>query len=188
MSVNRHTWPAAGVAWAGVDVFAGVDRVAVAVQRLHDGGLRLQPRHPFLELTLADRESGTTEEVPAGWLFVFIGASPRTDWLGPDVVRDEKGFLVTGQDLLGHGQCGLGFDRRWPRRDQFLQRFDPARHKGAAPEPNRILAHPERLGDLGAGPARQGEHDRPRPVRLAAIPRVAQGDQPLPLLCVYRNR
>jgi thioredoxin reductase (NADPH) len=34
------------------------------------------------------------------WLFVFIGASPRTDWLGADVVRDAKGFVVTGQDLL----------------------------------------------------------------------------------------
>jgi thioredoxin reductase (NADPH) len=53
------------------------------------------------KLTLADRDSGVTEEVPASWLFVFIGASPRTDWLGPEVVRDDKGFVVTGQDLLG---------------------------------------------------------------------------------------
>ena len=50
-------------------------------------------------LTLADRDTGATEEVPASWLFVFIGASPRTDWLGPDVVRDDHGFVVTGQDL-----------------------------------------------------------------------------------------
>jgi thioredoxin reductase (NADPH) len=50
-------------------------------------------------LTIADREAGTEERVDAGWLFVFIGASPRTDWLGPDVVRDAKGFVVTGQDL-----------------------------------------------------------------------------------------
>ena len=54
-------------------------------------------------LTLADRDSGATEEVPTSWLFVFIGASPRTDWLGPDVVRDAKGFVVTGQDLAGPG-------------------------------------------------------------------------------------
>ena len=26
------------------------------------------------------------------WLFVFIGASPRTDWLGDDVARDEQGL------------------------------------------------------------------------------------------------
>ena len=33
-------------------------------------------------LTLADRAAGTEEEVAANWLFVFIGAAPRTDWLG----------------------------------------------------------------------------------------------------------
>ncbi len=51
-------------------------------------------------LTLADRDAGATEEVAASWLFVFIGASPRTGWLGPDVVRDELGFVVTGHQLL----------------------------------------------------------------------------------------
>jgi thioredoxin reductase (NADPH) len=50
-------------------------------------------------ITLADRETGTEQEVPASWLFVFIGASPRTDWLGEDVVRDTRGFVVTGPDL-----------------------------------------------------------------------------------------
>jgi thioredoxin reductase (NADPH) len=60
-------------------------------------------------LTLADRDSGATEEVATSWLYVFIGASPRTDWLGPDVVRDAKGFVVTGQDL-----AGPGWARRWP--------------------------------------------------------------------------
>jgi thioredoxin reductase (NADPH) len=51
-------------------------------------------------LTLADSDSGATEEVASSWLFVFIGAWPRTEWLGPEVVRDSKGFVVTGQDLL----------------------------------------------------------------------------------------
>jgi thioredoxin reductase (NADPH) len=51
-------------------------------------------------LTLADRDSGVLEEVAASWLFVFIGASPHTEWLGTQVARDEKGFVVTGQDLL----------------------------------------------------------------------------------------
>jgi thioredoxin reductase (NADPH) len=50
-------------------------------------------------LTLLDRGDGTCEEVAASWLFVFIGAQPRTDWLGKDVVRDERGYVVTGPDL-----------------------------------------------------------------------------------------
>jgi thioredoxin reductase (NADPH) len=51
-------------------------------------------------VTLTDRDSGAQEDVSVNWLFVFIGASPRTDWLGGDVARDAKGFIVTGQDLL----------------------------------------------------------------------------------------
>lgn len=51
-------------------------------------------------ITIADRASGTEEEVPTNWLFVFIGASPRTDFLGDDVARDDKGFVITGPDLL----------------------------------------------------------------------------------------
>ena len=50
-------------------------------------------------VTLADRGTGTLEEVETSWLFVFIGASPRTDWLGDAVVRDGRGFVVTGPDL-----------------------------------------------------------------------------------------
>jgi len=52
-------------------------------------------------LTLADRDTGDTEDVDANWLFVFIGAVPRTEWLGDAVVRDSHGFLVTGPELLG---------------------------------------------------------------------------------------
>ena len=51
-------------------------------------------------LTLLNGDSGSKEDVPASWLFVFIGASPRTEWLGPDVSRNDKGFVVTGQELL----------------------------------------------------------------------------------------
>jgi thioredoxin reductase (NADPH) len=60
-------------------------------------------------LTLADRDSGAREELPSSWLFVFIGASPRTDWLGAEIVRDNKGFIVTGQDLQAPG-----LPQRWP--------------------------------------------------------------------------
>ena len=60
-------------------------------------------------LVIADLGSGITEEVSSNWLFVFIGASPRTGWLGADVVRDDKGFIITGQDLLAST-----YARRWP--------------------------------------------------------------------------
>ncbi len=50
-------------------------------------------------ITLRDRNTGAEETVDAGWLFVFIGAAPRTDWLDGIVVRDGRGFVVSGPDL-----------------------------------------------------------------------------------------
>ena len=44
--------------------------------------------------------------------FVFIGASPRTDWLDGVVARDERGFILAGPDARGDG---------WPlKRDPYL--------------------------------------------------------------------
>jgi thioredoxin reductase (NADPH) len=50
-------------------------------------------------ITLCE-DGSQTREVPTNWLFVYIGASPRTDWLGSIVARDARGFVLTGQDLL----------------------------------------------------------------------------------------
>jgi thioredoxin reductase (NADPH) len=58
-------------------------------------------------LELLDAGRGSVEEVRTSSLFVFIGASPRTDWLGAEVARDTKGFLLTGQEVLTSG-------RTWP--------------------------------------------------------------------------
>ena len=60
-------------------------------------------------LTLCDAAGGT-ETVPAGHLFIFIGAAPRTEWLGEQVVRDEHGFVCTGPDLVVEGRRPKG----WP--------------------------------------------------------------------------
>jgi thioredoxin reductase (NADPH) len=62
-------------------------------------------------LTLRDRHSGATRTVAASALFVLIGAEPRTDWLEGVVARDERGYVLTGRDLLGAGGRPLG---SWP--------------------------------------------------------------------------
>jgi thioredoxin reductase (NADPH) len=51
-------------------------------------------------ITLRDNTSGDTETVDASWLFIFIGAAPRTDWLDGVVVRDDRGFVLAGPDLV----------------------------------------------------------------------------------------
>ena len=48
--------------------------------------------------------SGETRQVPAESLFIFIGAEPRTAWLDGAVERDERGFVLTGRDLLRDGK------------------------------------------------------------------------------------
>ena len=50
-------------------------------------------------LTIADRDTGAREVLFASWLFIFIGAEPRTEWLGETVARDGHGFVVTGPDV-----------------------------------------------------------------------------------------
>ncbi len=60
---------------------------------------------------------GEERTMPAGALFVFIGAEPRTDWLGNAVARDEHGFVLTGPDLPRRD----GRPRGWPLdREPFL--------------------------------------------------------------------
>jgi thioredoxin reductase (NADPH) len=58
------------------------------------------------ELVLRDAATGERHTVAADGLFAMIGADPRTDWLPPELARDERGFLMTGADVPGTG--------RWP--------------------------------------------------------------------------
>jgi thioredoxin reductase (NADPH) len=61
------------------------------------------------ELTLRDIHTGTQWTVESSWLFVFIGAQPHTDWLDGVVARDERGFVLTGPDLLLGGKRPPGW-------------------------------------------------------------------------------
>jgi thioredoxin reductase (NADPH) len=55
-----------------------------------------------LECLTLRTDGAEPETVTTGWLFVFIGAAPRTGWLGDDIVRNEHDFVITGQELLRH--------------------------------------------------------------------------------------
>jgi thioredoxin reductase (NADPH) len=48
--------------------------------------------------------SSESHKVPATSLFIFIGAQPRTEWLGKTIERDERGFVLTGPDLMHDGK------------------------------------------------------------------------------------
>jgi thioredoxin reductase (NADPH) len=53
------------------------------------------------ELEAVTLKSG--ERVPFSFLFLFLGATPCTGWLGDVVERDEKGFILTGPDAGADG-------------------------------------------------------------------------------------
>jgi thioredoxin reductase (NADPH) len=50
-------------------------------------------------IVIRDSRTGTQTETDCKALFVFIGASPHTEWLNECVAADEDGFLITGRDL-----------------------------------------------------------------------------------------
>ena len=52
------------------------------------------------EISVLCTDTNKTERVPAGSMFIFIGALPRTEWLGDAIARDERGFILTGPDLM----------------------------------------------------------------------------------------
>jgi thioredoxin reductase (NADPH) len=62
-------------------------------------------------LTLMDMGTYETETVPAGRLFVFIGAAPLTGWLDGTVARDRRGYVLTGPDLKPADLDGWPLDR-----------------------------------------------------------------------------
>ncbi|MFE4175759.1 FAD-dependent oxidoreductase [Streptomyces sp. NPDC056909] len=75
------------------------------------------------QLTLRDTRSGAVETVATSWLFVFIGAAPRTEWLDGVVARDERGFVLTGPDLVADGQRPAGWSL--PRDPYHLESSVP---------------------------------------------------------------
>jgi thioredoxin reductase (NADPH) len=69
------------------------------------------------EISFLCSDTGKLERVPASAMFIFIGALPRTDWLADIIERDERGFILTGPDLIRDGQRPKGWALD---RDPFL--------------------------------------------------------------------
>jgi len=52
-------------------------------------------------VTIANGRTGQRTQLDARALFVFIGASPHTEWLEGQLATDGAGFLLTGRDVQG---------------------------------------------------------------------------------------
>jgi len=68
-------------------------------------------------LRLTDLNSGEERTVIADALFIFIGAKPYTDWIGLEIIKNDKGFIETGREMHSYEH----FKQLWKKnRDPYL--------------------------------------------------------------------
>jgi thioredoxin reductase (NADPH) len=83
--------------------------------RYHSGVAECIGEDRLEQIVIENYQTGERETVDTPALFIFIGATPPTDWLRDQLLLDDKGFIVTGMDVLAMGK------ERWPlERDPFL--------------------------------------------------------------------
>jgi thioredoxin reductase (NADPH) len=86
-----------------------VSRSEIAEAKGADGRLE--------ELDILKCDTAEISSHKANALFIFIGAKPFTDWIGMDIIKDDKGFLETGRDLKAYDQ----YKKVWKQdRDPYL--------------------------------------------------------------------
>jgi thioredoxin reductase (NADPH) len=85
--------------------------------RINSGVIEAFGEDHLEELRIKNSKTGEEETVPARSLFIFIGAAPKTDWLEGVVERDERGFILSGPDLVRNGKL----PKNWTEdRDPYL--------------------------------------------------------------------
>jgi thioredoxin reductase (NADPH) len=74
---------------------------------------RMSGNSHLAEVELVNNKTGETRTIKTPALFSFIGATPRSDWLPPEIEKDPKAFVQTGPSLRNSS--------RWnARREPFL--------------------------------------------------------------------
>ncbi|MBV8886724.1 MAG: FAD-dependent oxidoreductase [Chroococcidiopsidaceae cyanobacterium CP_BM_RX_35] len=84
-----------------IDQIAATENIRVC---LHCSVVEVKGETSLEAITIAHADTGEKETLPATSLFIMIGAAPCTDWLDGVVERDERGFVITGRDLMHDGR------------------------------------------------------------------------------------
>lgn len=61
-------------------------------------------------LDIRDGASGKICRQDCGGVFIFIGADAETGWLPPEIARDARGYVLTGDDVVKAGRWSHGRD------------------------------------------------------------------------------
>jgi thioredoxin reductase (NADPH) len=86
----------------------------------HGEVVELKGENALESVIVADTRTDERQELDAKALFVFIGASPHTDWLTDHVAMDEHCFLLTGRDVQDEDLAAHGEERPY-----FLETSQP---------------------------------------------------------------
>ena len=85
-------------------------RVGVtAAQGTSDPSVGASAGQRLESIVVTNVDTDASEVYPAAALFIFIGAAPRTAWLGDLVERDKAGYIPTGPELMRDGQRPRGW-------------------------------------------------------------------------------
>src|SRR5205085_9903897 len=69
------------------------------------------------QVTIASIDGKTSETKQADALYIFIGSRPFTDWIGKEIIRNDRGFIETGRDAKSYSS----FAKIWKlERDPYL--------------------------------------------------------------------
>lgn len=97
-----------------VDQIEATENITV---RLRSSIVEVKGEAHLEAITIATADTDETQTIPVTSLFIFIGATPHTDWLAGVVERDERGFILSGPDLIRDGSRPQGWTLD---RDPFL--------------------------------------------------------------------
>ena len=95
-----------------IDQIAGTSNIEVLV----NAAILEASGNEHLDCLRISTPEGERNE-PANGLFTFIGAAPETNWLPASILRDEKGFVLSGQDLKVDGKLPAVWKEQ---RDPYL--------------------------------------------------------------------
>jgi thioredoxin reductase (NADPH) len=76
----------------------------------HSEVVRVEGEGKLEAIVVRNSQTGDETTLESGGLFILIGADAETGWLPPEIVRDRRGYVLTGPELAGTDRWELERD------------------------------------------------------------------------------